>query len=95
MNRPASTMSVIITRPVEEALRTIPGVKDIRSTTSQGSADIILSFGWGSNMNIELLNVESALSKILPNLPKGTSFNAIRMYPAMYPVIAYSFTSKK
>ncbi|MHB1545888.1 MAG: efflux RND transporter permease subunit [bacterium] len=95
INRPASTMSVIITRPVEEALRTIPGVKDIRSTTSQGSADIILSFGWGSNMNIELLNVESALSKILPNLPKGTSFNAIRMYPAMYPVIAYSFTSKK
>ncbi|MCL4429094.1 MAG: efflux RND transporter permease subunit, partial [Deltaproteobacteria bacterium] len=31
INRPASTMSVIITRPVEEALRTIPGVKDIRS----------------------------------------------------------------
>lgn len=95
VNRPTSTMSVIITRPVEEALRTIPGVKDIRSTTSQGSADIILGFGWGNNMNIELLNVESALNKILPNLPKGTSFNAIRMYPAMYPVIAYSFTSKK
>jgi Cation/multidrug efflux pump len=95
VDRPANTMSVIITRPVEEILRTIPGVKNIRSTTSQGSTDIILDFGWGSNMNVELLKVESAMNKILTSLPKGTTFNAIRMYPAIYPVAAYSLTSGK
>ena len=95
VDRPAGTMSVIITRPVEEILRTIPGVKNIRSATSQGSTDIVLDFGWGRNMNVELLKVESAMNKVLPNLPKGTTFNAIRMYPAIYPVLAYSFTSDK
>ena len=95
VDRPAGTMSVIITRPVEEILRTIPGVKNIRSATSQGSTDIVLDFGWGRNMNVELLKVESAMNKVLPNLPKGTTFNAIRMYPAIYPVLAYSFTSNK
>ncbi|MHB1661117.1 MAG: efflux RND transporter permease subunit [bacterium] len=95
VDRPAGTMSVIITRPVEEILRTIPGVKNIRSTTSQGSTDIVLDFGWGRNMNVELLKVESAMNEVLPNLPKGTTFNAIRMYPTIYPVSAYSFTSNK
>lgn len=93
VNRPASVMSVIITRPVEEALRKIPGVKNIRSTTGQGSSDVIIDFGWGRNMNVELLKVQAAMDRILSSLPAGTTFTAIRMYPTIYPVVAYSFTS--
>jgi len=36
--RPAEQMSIQITRPVEEALRAVPGVRTVHSTTSRGSA---------------------------------------------------------
>ena len=90
---PANTMVVEVTKKVEQTLRAVPDVVHIRSTTSRGSAEFILDFGWGQNMNVNLLNVESALNGILPTLPKGTTFHAIRMYPTVYPAIAYSLTS--
>ncbi|HEX13732.1 MAG TPA: efflux RND transporter permease subunit [Desulfurella acetivorans] len=90
---PASTMAIEVTKKVEQTLRAVPDVVHIRSTTSRGSAEFILDFGWGQNMNVNLLNVESALNGILPTLPKGTTFHAIRMYPTVYPAIAYSLTS--
>src|ERR1700753_2923729 len=49
-DRDADQMAAEITRPVEVALRAIPGVTRIRSTTSRGSADVELSFGWGDDM---------------------------------------------
>ncbi len=91
---PVNTMVVEVTKKVEQALRAVPNVSHIRSTTSRGSAEFILDFGWGQNMNINLLNTESALNGILPSLPKDTTFHAIRMYPTVYPAIAYSITSK-
>lgn len=90
---PASTMVVEVTKKVEQALRAVPNVTHIRSTTSRGSAELILDFGWGQNMNTNLLNVESTLNGILPSLPPGSKFHAIRMYPTVYPAIAYSLTS--
>ncbi len=91
---PVNTMVVEVTKKVEQALRAVPNVSHIRSTTSRGSAEFILDFGWGQNMNINLLNTESALNGILPSLLKDTTFHAIRMYPTVYPAIAYSITSK-
>ena len=38
-DRPAERMAIEVTYPVEEAIRSVPGVLDIRSTTSRGSAD--------------------------------------------------------
>ena len=46
-DRPADQMAQLVTRPVEEALRQVPGVQDIRSGSSRGSAQISLDFGWG------------------------------------------------
>ncbi len=39
-DRPADQMVLQVTRPVEEAVRRVPGVRGVRSTTSRGSADI-------------------------------------------------------
>jgi multidrug efflux pump subunit AcrB len=91
---PANTMVVEVTKKVEQALRAVPNVVHIRSTTSRGSAEFVLDFGWGQNMNVNLLNVESTLNGIMRELPKGSTFHAIRMYPTVYPAIAYSLTSK-
>jgi CzcA family heavy metal efflux pump len=92
-DRPADTMVAQVTRPVEQAVRSVPGVRDVRSTTSRGSAELSITFNWGLDMDRVELQIESAVSRILPNLPQGTSFTARKMNPTVFPVAAYSLTS--
>ena len=92
-DRPADQMTLEVTRPVEEAIRAVPGVRDIRSETSRGSADLNINFDWGANMPQKLQQVESAVTQTLSSLPKGTRFNARRMDPTVDPVAAFSLTS--
>ena len=90
---PAERMLVEVTRPVEEAVRGIPGVTGIRSTTSRGSAEVNIRFGWGHNMIDAALQTNARISQIANSLPQRTKFDVRRMDPTVYPVIAYSLTS--
>jgi CzcA family heavy metal efflux pump len=92
-DRPAERMAAEVTWPLEEAARAVPGVRGIRSTTSRGSAEISISFGWDDDMTAALLNVQSAVSQVLPSLPSGTAFEIRRMDPTVFPAIGYSLTS--
>ncbi len=92
-DQPAQQMEMQVTRPVEEAVRRVPGVQDVRSTTSRGSAEVSINFGWGTDMASAALQVNSAISQILPQLPNGTQLNVRRMDPTVFPIIAYSLTS--
>lgn len=94
-DQPADQMVIAVTRKVEEALRPVPGVKSIRSTTSRGSAEASINFDWNQDMGAALLQVESAINQILPNLPPNTKFTVRRMDPTVFPVIAYSLISNK
>jgi len=92
-DRPASQMTVEVTRPAEQALRGVPNVQAIESTSSRGSTDIDLRFGWGTDIIQSALQVEAALNQVLPQLPAGTRFNVRPMDPTKFPVVAYSLTS--
>ncbi len=92
-DRPADRMVIEVTRPVEEAVRGVPGVREVRSTTSRGSADIDVNFDWGQDMVAAMLQVESAIAQIGASLPPGTAHTVIRMDPTVFPVLAYSLTS--
>lgn len=92
-DRPAQQMALIVTRPVEEAVRRVPGVLEVRSQTSRGSAHLAIDFDWGADMATRTLQVEFAISQILPSLPPGTNFFARRMDPRVFPILAYSLTS--
>jgi CzcA family heavy metal efflux pump len=92
-DRPAERMAVEVTQPVEEAVRSIPGVQSLRSTTSRGSAQISINFGWGQDMVAATLQTESAINLILSSLPPETKFDVRRMDPTVFPVVGYSLTS--
>ncbi len=92
-DRPADRMAVEVTRPVEEAVRGVPGVHEVRSTTSRGSAEININFKWGLDMVKSMLMVQSAISEVAGQLPAGTTFQVQRMDTTVDPVIAYSLTS--
>ncbi len=92
-DRPASRMAIEVTWPVEQAVRAVPGVVSVHSTTSRGSAEVIVDFKWGRDMATALLQVESAINQIMSRLPSGTVFKVKRMDPTVDPVMAYSLTS--
>jgi len=92
-DRPAERMALEVTYPIEQALRAIPGVRSVRSTSSRGSADISVNFDWGQDMVAAMLQAESEIARLIPTLPAGTGFEVKRMDPTVFPVIAYSLTS--
>jgi multidrug efflux pump subunit AcrB len=92
-DRPAERMEAEVTRPLEESLRGIPGVRTVQSTTSRGSAEVTLTFGWGQDMTAAYLQAQAEAARLLPSLPAGTTFQSRRMDPTVFPVIAYSVTS--
>jgi CzcA family heavy metal efflux pump len=94
-DRPPDQMEIAITRPVEQAVRAIPGVQNLRSTTSRGSAEMSVNFAWGSNMDLALQRVEAALTRSQATLPQGVVFDVRRMDPTVFPVAAYSLTSTR
>ena len=94
-DRPAEQMATLVTMPVEEALRRVPNVLDVESKTSRGSAEISVNFDWGTDMAQATLQAQSSISEILGTLPQGTSMQVRRMDPTVFPVLAYSLTSKQ
>ena len=91
--RAASQTETQVTRPLERALRSVPGVTDIRSTTSRGSADISLTFGWGRDMTTAALQAQAAVNSILPDLPAGVRFDVRRMDPTVFPVLGLALSA--
>src|SRR4051794_35307673 len=47
---PIDQMMVTITRPIEEAVNSVPGLVSERSITSRGEAEVDLFFAWNTNM---------------------------------------------
>ena len=78
-DRDAQQMTAEITRPIEIALRAVPGVTRVRSTTSRGSAEVALGFDWATT---------------LPDLPTGTRFDVRRSDPTIFPALGIALTSK-
>ncbi len=92
-DRPSRQMMLQVTYPLEQAVRRVPGVVDVRSTTSRGAADISVNFHWGTDMNLAAVQVNEAITQKLPELPPGTVLSSKRMDPTVDPIIAYSLTS--
>jgi CzcA family heavy metal efflux pump len=92
-DQPADKMSIAVTRPIEQAIRAVPGVVNLRSTSSRGSAEVSVNFEWGQDMVSALLQVDAALNQSLATLPAGVKFSVRRMDPTVFPIAAYSLTS--
>lgn len=92
-DRAADQTAAQVTRPLEAALRGVPGVARIRSTTSRGGAEISLNFDWGHDMVAAALQTEAALNATLPDLPAGVRFSVRRMDPTVFPVFGLAVSS--
>ncbi|MCX6583522.1 MAG: efflux RND transporter permease subunit [Candidatus Aminicenantes bacterium] len=91
---PSDEMMAAITRPIEEAMKDIPGVTTIRSATGRGSAEVNVFFNWKVDMIKSELFVLSRLSQIRGQLPTDAETEVYRVTFANFPIIGVSLTSK-
>ena len=90
---PSDAMLRSVTRPLEQSLRRVEGVVEIRSTTSRGSTEINLDCRWNSDMNLTLQRVQAQMDATRAELPGGTTLDARLMNPTLFPVLGFSLTS--
>lgn len=90
---PANEMMATITRPVEEAMKDIPGARTVRSKTGRGSAEINVFFTWQTDMPQAELAVQGRLGIIQKSIPATASFAVHRLTFAAFPVVGLSLTS--
>jgi CzcA family heavy metal efflux pump len=90
---PIDQMLVTITRPLEEAVNSVPGLQKVVSITSRGSAEVNLYFDWNSDMILTLQRVDAVVARMQAELPQGAKIETHRLTFASFPIIGYSLTS--
>jgi len=91
---PGDEMMATITRPVEEAMKYIPGTVNIRSTTGRGSAAVDVFFDWSTDMVQAEQYVLGRLSQIRNTLPPKADIQVHRLTFSAFPFLGISLTSK-
>jgi multidrug efflux pump subunit AcrB len=90
---PVEQMEVTITRPIEDAVNSVPGLVTVRSITSRGSAEVSLFFDWNVDMFQTLQLVNAALSRVQQELPSTAVITTNRLTFATFPILGYALTS--
>jgi len=91
---PVDRMMLTVTRPMELAIKKVPDLKTLRSTTSRGSCEISALMDWNSDIDLDLQRIESKIAEIRQTLPANTEIQVERMNPSILPVIGYTLESK-
>ncbi len=92
---PADEMMATITRPVEEAMKDIPGVVQVRSATGRGSAEVNVFFNWQVDMVESELYVLNRISQLKATLPATTKSTVWRLTFNAFPILGISLTSQE
>ncbi|MBE3580920.1 MAG: efflux RND transporter permease subunit [Thermoanaerobacteraceae bacterium] len=77
-----------ISKPLEDVLGTVQGVKNIRSMSMLGTSILVLEFEWGTNMDMATLDMREKIDLIQGLLPDGADKPTVfKMDPNMMPVM--------
>src|SRR5258707_5068647 len=90
---PIDQMLVTVTKPIEEAVNSVPGLSRVQSITSRGSAEVDLFFDWHSELILTLNRLDAVVARLQPDLPTGAKIETHRLTFATFPILGYSLTS--
>ena len=64
-------IELLVSRPIEEQMRAIPGINRVASTSIQGISQTSVQFSWGTTVNDARQAIQSQLSQLTGILPSG------------------------
>lgn len=93
--QPVDKMMIAVTKPIEEAVKQVPDLKLLRSTTSRGSCELSAFMDWNADIDLAKQQIESKLNQARPNLPPELQVTVEKMNPSILPVMGYTLESKQ
>src|SRR6476619_870805 len=88
--QPVNKMMITVTQPLENAIKQVPDLEDIRSITSRGSCEISAFMNWDANIDLSQQRIESKIAQIRNSLPADVQITVEKMNPSILPVIGYT-----
>jgi CzcA family heavy metal efflux pump len=89
---PARAMMLTVTRPLEQAVMEVPGIRRVRSTTFRGAAEISAQFEPSTDMIVALQQVQGKIDDARASLPEATDLIVERLTPAAFPMYILNLT---
>jgi len=85
----------LVTKPIEESVGTVNGVKNIHSISREGLAMVMVEFDWGTNMDLASMSVREKIDLIKERLPQGSGEPIVVKYnPFQLPVAVLNVTGR-
>ncbi|HET9830702.1 MAG TPA: efflux RND transporter permease subunit, partial [Vicinamibacterales bacterium] len=85
-----------VTDKIEEAVNTISGIDELRSSSSEGVSQVILTFLLDKDIDVAAQEVRDKVNSVLPQLPKTIQQPRVdRMDPDAAPVLSLALTADK
>lgn len=91
--QPVDKMMVTVTKPLENAIKQVPDLQYVRSTTSRGSCEISAFMDWKADIDLSQQRIESRINEIRNDLPAETQITVEKMNPSILPVMGYTLES--
>lgn len=88
--QPVNKMMITVTQPLENAIKQVPDLVDVRSITSRGSCEISAFMNWNVNIDLSQQRIESKIAQIRNSLPPDVQITVEKMNPSILPVIGYT-----
>lgn len=89
---PARSMMLIVTRPIEQALLEVPGIRRVRSTTFRGATEISAQFDPATDMILALQQAQGKVAEIRGSLPSDLDLAIERLTPSAFPFLSVNLT---
>ncbi len=86
----------MVTIPLEEAIGTIQGVKNIYSYSREGNSVVLMEFNWGTDMDVSALNIREKIDQVKGFLPDDASDPiVIKFDPSLMPILVLGMDSEE
>jgi HAE1 family hydrophobic/amphiphilic exporter-1 len=95
-NAAPEEVETLLTRPVEEAVGTVSGLKGIRSVSKEGISLVMAEFDWDQNMDFASLRTREKVDLVKARLPRDASEPLVVPFnPFALPVMTISVTGNR
>jgi CzcA family heavy metal efflux pump len=91
--QPVNKMMVTVTKPLENAIKQVPDLQYVRSTTSRGSCEISAFMNWDADIDLSQQRIESRINQIKNDMPADVNVTVEKMNPSILPVSGYTLES--
>jgi len=89
---PARSMMLTVTRPIEQAIMEVPGIRRVRSKTFRGSTEISAQFDTNTDIVLALQQVQNRVAELRTDLPAESELTVERLTTSTFPILSYNLT---